>query len=110
MNNQYETDYSEDGRELLAATLKASRMTWRHEQIIEWGEAFWHEHYPEVVAVALWANEGPASTLARQRIKGGRKLKGSARYVGYRSVACPVARSVHHSYTPGRKAVLYKGT
>src|SRR5258707_172193 len=89
-----------------------TRIALRHELLMAWAEAFWQEKGVADVTpfLALWSSEGPASPLARQRLKAGRELKSGAVYAGFRHVPCPFAHAIHHFYEQGRGVVLRQGT
>ncbi len=88
------------------------RLLLRHELVMDWAETFWQEYIGDsrMSFMVLRSSEGPASPLARQRIKSDRTLKNGARYIGFRAVSCPFARPIHQFYEQGRGVVVSQGT
>src|SRR5258708_23205769 len=66
-----------------------TRIALRHELLMAWAEAFWQAKGVADVTpfLALWSSEGPASPLARQRLKSGRALKTGAASSRFRTFA-----------------------
>lgn len=81
-------------------------LTLRYENLVRWASQQWQQMHPDQPFAALWASENCGNNLARSRIKAGRKLKGKARYMGYRMIDCPHVVSISDYRLPGRHAVL----
>src|SRR5258708_3242126 len=81
-------------------------LTLRYETSVGWAREQWQARYTDKPFLILGASDNCGNTLARQRLKVGRKLKGKARYTGHQPIDCPFVVPISDYRLPGRSAVL----
>lgn len=55
----------------------------QYERLVKWAVKAWQDAFPEQPFVAVWAAPACSNRVARSAVKVGRKLKGSAQYLGF---------------------------
>src|SRR5260221_3237101 len=78
----------------------------RYEELVNWARREAQQRHPECAYVTLWASARISSNLARERIKAGRKITASTRYVGYQEIDCSLIAPISQFTFPGRRVIL----
>src|SRR6185436_18150234 len=78
----------------------------QYDQLVYWAAHEWQRRYPDQPYVAVWSETECSNKLALQRVKVGRKLKGSAIYRGYGLAFCPYIMPINKYYTVGRREIF----
>lgn len=82
------------------------KWTLRYESLTQWAKTEWEKRNPGVNYRVLWASDSCGNLLAQRRIRPGRKLKTTAKYLGVQQLDCPEIVTISEYVIPRQKPVL----
>jgi energy-coupling factor transporter ATP-binding protein EcfA2 len=77
-----------------------------HERVVRWATDEWKRRYGDRPAVVIWSEEACANRIALSRLKIGRKMPDSGKYLGFVAIPSPVTVPVTEGYRLGKQAIL----